>query len=39
MYDDTDPTRSGMNDIDPFFDPTERRNDPFRDRDDFYRKR
>jgi hypothetical protein len=33
MYDDTDPTTSGMADIDPFFD---RRRDPFNDRDQFW---
>lgn len=41
MYDDTDPTRSAFTDIDPFFDPTDRRRgggDPFRDRDQFWRR-
>jgi hypothetical protein len=39
MYDDTDPTRTGFNDIDPFYDPTDRRgSDAFRDRDQFWKR-
>lgn len=37
MYDDTDPTRSGMTDIDPFYDSNDRR-DTFKDRDQFWKR-
>lgn len=38
MYDDNDQVSSGMRDIDPFYDMNSDRRDPFRDRDQFWRR-